>query len=826
MLSALLRQKYIAARELNDPWGNRYIFDFGQLENTGGWFQMHSVGPDGLDGTDDDLTQETPWLQQRFAGRGGFGGGGFPQRGRRMLFKNQLMDGALPMAAAVPEMAMEVAAMGSIAESEVTADSVGGAAPVRIREYFPETLLFEPALITDSRGQATMAVGLADSITTWRMTTMASNAAGALGSTETPLRVFQEFFVDIDLPVFLTQNDRVSIPVVLYNYLDAAQDVRLVFETDTWFELEGDAEVTVTMNPGEVRALYFPIQVKELGHHKLTVFAHGKTMQDAIRREVEVAPDGEKVEVSVSDRLSASVEHTLTIPENSVAGAQKILVRVYPGVFSQIVDGLDSMLQMPSGCFEQTSSTTYPNILIVQYMQETEQINPELQMKAEGFINAGYQRLLTYEVPGGGFSWFGEAPANKILTAYGLKEFYDMAKVHEVDPDVMARTHAWLLSLQESDGSWKPDENYLHAESWGNIQGSDVLVTAYITDALLTGGKRDASIDRAIQYLKQHWQKAEDAYTLALVANALVSWDKGDATTQRVLEKLHGLAVSEDKTTHWKGTATVTFTHGDAADVEATALATIAFMKAGKFHDTTTEALTWLIQKKQASGHWGSTQSTILALKALTLSLQHQTSDVSATVRVRVNDTVVSEFQVTEENADVMRLIDAGDQTKLGNNDVRIEFSGEGSLLYQVVGRHYAPWTNRKPGSEPFSIDVSYDKTKLAVNDLVTATVTVKNNLPGQTEMTIVDLGVPPGFQVERSDLEKLVTEKQISRYDVAGRQIILYFEEIKGNATLTMSYGLRAKFPLKAQTPPSKVYAYYNTEMEATAAPVTLEVK
>ena len=302
---------------------------------------------------------------------------------------------------------------------------------------------------------------------------MASNAAGALGSTETPLRVFQEFFVDIDLPVFLTQNDRVSIPVVLYNYLDAAQDVRLVFETDTWFELEGDGEVTVTMNPGEVRALYFPIQVKELGHHKLTVFAHGKTMQDAIRREVEVAPDGEKVEVSVSDRLSATVEHTLTIPENSVAGAQKILVRVYPGVFSQIVDGLDSMLQMPSGCFEQTSSTTYPNILIVQYMQETEQINPELQMKAEGFINAGYQRLLTYEVPGGGFSWFGEAPANKILTAYGLKEFYDMAKVHEVDPDVMARTHAWLLSLQESDGSWKPDENYLHAESWGNIQGSD-----------------------------------------------------------------------------------------------------------------------------------------------------------------------------------------------------------------------------------------------------------------------------------------------------------------------------------------------------------------
>ena len=40
----------------------------------------------------------------------------------------------------------------------------------------------------------------------------------------------------------------------------------------------------------------------------------------------------------------------------------------------------------------------------------------------------GVQRLLTFEVPGGGFSWFGQAPANKILTSYGLMEFADMAK--------------------------------------------------------------------------------------------------------------------------------------------------------------------------------------------------------------------------------------------------------------------------------------------------------------------------------------------------------------------------------------------------------------
>lgn len=838
MEATLLRQKYLSTRALEDPWGNRYLFDFSQLESTGGWFQMRSHGPDGLAETDDDLTPETPWIQQKlgqvaglgggFGGGFGGGGGGFGQRVRRgvAMFKNEIQEMAMPERTPLPAAAPADRAEILSDEGAVVDRDGASAGPVRIREYFPETLLFEPALITDGQGRATMAVGLADSITTWRMTTMASSGTGALGSTETPLRVFQEFFVDLDLPVFLTQNDRVSIPVVLYNYLDHAQNVRLVFEHADWFSMEGDGEVTVAMAAGDVRSMYFPIQVKELGHHKLTVFAYGETMQDAIRREVEVAPDGEKVEESISDRLSSTVDHTITIPEDSIDGAQKILVRVYPGVFSQIVDGLDSMLQMPSGCFEQTSSTTYPNILIVQYMQETGQINPELQLKAEGFINAGYQRLLTYEVPGGGYSWFGDPPANKILTAWGLKEFYDMAKVHEVDPSVMTRTRAWLLGQQESDGRWTPDANYLHAESWGNIQGSDVLVTAYIADALLTSDERDAGIGKAIQFLKQRWDTAEDAYTLALVANALVAWDKNDATATAVLERLHGLRVTEGDTTHWKGSATVTFTHGDAADVEATALATMAFMKADRYADSVTGALTWIIQKKQASGHWGSTQSTILALKVLTLSLQHQTNSVNATVRVIVNDAVVSAFKVTEENADVMRLVDAGAETRLGVNKVRIEFGGEGSLLYQVVGRHYAPWSVRRPQQAPFSIDVQYDKTELAVNDVVTANVTVKNNMPGQTEMTIVDLGVPPGFQVERADLEQLVENKKISRYDVAGRQIILYFEKIAGNATLQFEYGLRAKFPLKAQTPASRVYAYYNTELEATSVPVMLEVK
>ncbi len=156
-------------------------------------------------------------------------------------------------------------------------------------------------------------------------------------------------------------------------------------------------------------------------------------------------------------RLENAVEHEVNFPVTSIPDASKIFVRLYPGPLSQVIEGMDSILQMPGGCFEQTSSSTYPNVLALDYMKRTGKLTPEVHAKAEGYIANGYQRLLTFEVPGGGFSWFGQAPANKILTAYGLMEFYDMSKVYEVDAKVIQRTqqatfYASPLTLR---GRWK-----------------------------------------------------------------------------------------------------------------------------------------------------------------------------------------------------------------------------------------------------------------------------------------------------------------------------------------------------------------------------------
>ena len=161
--------------------------------------------------------------------------------------------------------------------------------------------------------------------------------------------MFQDFFVDLDLPVSLTQNDEVSVPVVVYNYLKQTQRVRLELKSAPWFELKGNRVLEMQLAPSEVAASYYRIKVKDLGRRTLEVRADGSQMSDAIRRELEVLPDGQEQNLVTNGRLDGTVQKTVSIPGFAVPGASKVLVRLYPGVFSQVIEGMQSMLRLPSG---------------------------------------------------------------------------------------------------------------------------------------------------------------------------------------------------------------------------------------------------------------------------------------------------------------------------------------------------------------------------------------------------------------------------------------------------------------------------------------------
>ena len=713
-------------------------------------------------------------------------------------------------------------------------DSVGPA-EAHTRSYFPEALYINPEIVTGRDGRASIVIRMADNITTWRMAMLASTTHGALGSGTNSLKVFQDFFVDLDLPVTLTQGDRVSIPVAAYNYSGAAGDVSLQLKPDDWFALVDDvAAKNVAVESGRVGGAQFTVEAKRIGKFKLTLSARlagGVNRADIVVREIEVVPNGRERNLVFNGRLESTVRHDVIFPPTAIPDAGKIFVRLYPGPLSQVIEGMDAILRMPGGCFEQTSSSTYPNVLALDYMKRTKKLTPEVHAKAEGYIANGYQRLLTFEVRGGGFSWFGDPPANKILTSYGLMEFSDMSKVYDVDPKLIQRTQQWLAGQQQADGSWKPDTSFIN-EGATNRYNSDVLrITAYIAWSLENTGYQGPSVEKARQYIERQMSAKMDTYTLAVVANFAADYGKDREFTGRAMRLLLDARTEKDEQAWWTSEETGVFARGASASVETTGLAAQALLKWGGASTTASKALGYIASKKDAQGTWGNTQATIMALRAILLSTEKGAADVRGTVEITLNGKSVETLTLTADNNDLLHQFALPNVDSKGANAVELRFTGKGSLAYQVVGRHFVPW-DEKPVNEPLNITVNYDRTRLAQDDIATATATVKNNLNKVANMVMVDLGIPPGFDLLSEDLqsfqEKTAGRKggRLEKFSLTATQAILYFDSIGAGGTVELRFRLRAKYPIRARTFQSRVYEYYDPEVNSVARPVQLEVR
>jgi uncharacterized protein YfaS (alpha-2-macroglobulin family) len=134
--------------------------------------------------------------------------------------------------------------------------------------------------------------------------------------------------------------------------------------------------------------------------------------------------------------------------------------------------------------------------------------------------------------------------------------------------------------------------------------------------------------------------------------------------------------------------------------------------------------------------------------------------------------------------------------------------------------------------NEAMSIDVAYDRTDLAQNDIATATATIRNNLPKNANMVMVDLGIAPGFDLLSEDLQTYQEESKglksgrLEKFSLTATQAILYFDSFAPGETVKLRFRLRAKYPIRARTSQSRVYEYYDPQVSAVARPVQLEVR
>ena len=722
-------------------------------------------------------------------------------------------------------------------DREIAGKRMRSVAYITVREYahkvrpnrkpadridFTETLYWHAGVKTDKKtGKATVSFDLNDSVTSFKVFSDVFTGEGALGSESIVIESVQPFYTEPKLPLEVTMGDRIMLPVGIVNgTADAFNATRIEIAAAKGIDVGNILPFKLAADARERRIVELLVgDIK--GDTDFVLSSSAGAYSDRVTRKLRIVPRGFPVEIAEGGMLKpdSTMAFKVTIPASRVPGSVTSEIAIYPTPLANLTGALERLIRAPNGCFEQTSSTTYPLVMAQQYFLSHQGVDPKLIERSREMLRRGYDRLIGFECKNNGFEWFGADPGHEALTAYGLLEFTDMSKVHSVDPKMLARTREWLLGRKDGKGGFKRERRALH--TW--IAEKDCS-NGYIVWALLSSGESPDSLKDEIKTVTDAATKSKNSYVVALGAN--VAWLAGDKATGAALAgKLAGLQNKEGLVEG--GTTTIVGSGGTSLQVETTALAVLAWLEDDAYAGNVERGIKWLANICEG-GRYGSTQSTVLALRAiLAYDAARSKPKAPGSIDLKIDGRKAgTTVKFDKETHGAIELTDIAEMLEPGQHTIEITMKG-GSEMPCAMAITYA---NDKPDSSDeckVGVKVELSDNVLAEGKVTEANVTVWNKAEDEIIPTpIAIIGIPGGLEVRHDQLKELVKAGKIAAYEVIGREIVLYWRSMKAEEKAEIPLSLVAAIPGTYAGPASRAYLYYTDEFKTWAAPMKVEVK
>ncbi|XP_067086562.1 C3 and PZP-like alpha-2-macroglobulin domain-containing protein 8 [Osmerus mordax] len=564
---------------------------------------------------------------------------------------------------------------------------------------------------------------------------------------------------------------------------------------------------------------------------------------------------------------------TLGVPHNVVPGSERATASMIGDVMGPTLNNLDRLLRLPFGCGEQNMIHFAPNVFVLKYLQKTRQLSPEVETEATDYLLQGYQRQLTYKRQDGSYSAFGERdPSGSMwLTAFVLKSFAQSRGFIYIDPEELRAAKSWLTAHQRQEGSFPAMGRILNKDLQGGIHGK-ISLTAYVVAALLETGitteEEKLAVAKAKGFLESNTYSADDPYTTALSAYALALLRSPYAPL--ALRRLNHMAITQDGFTHWSLTgSTVTdedtfmgFSDGlsqsvVSAEVEMTAYGLLTYTLLGDVASAL-PVVKWLSQQRNALGGFSSTQDTCVALQALSeYAILSYVGGVNLTISLASTNLDFQEaFELQRDNKKILQ------RAKIPSipTGLFVSAKGEGCCLMQIDVSYNVPDPTAKPAFQlkvdlkepaqgrhpphssrhttPRSRSRADNRSELNRKRRATADdedpAAHQDNLDyritieacarwlhsGSSNMAVMEVPLLSGFRADVESLERLLLDKRVGlkRYEVDGRKVFFYFDEISSQCMTCAAFqAIREYIVGKTAPVPVKIYDYYEPAFEAT---------
>jgi hypothetical protein len=762
---------------------------------------------------------------------------------------------------AAPQLATESASILSLAKISPGVVSISNQASTpRLREYFPETLLWRPEVITDRQGRARVKFPLADNITTWKLTAIASTKNGELGTAQKEFRAFQPFFVDHDPPRFLTQGDEISLPVTLRNYLDRPIALNVELKPSPWFTNLSPTPLQANVSPQDSTREVFRFRaISVVKNGKQEVVANGADASDAISRVVTVRPNGQEKTASVSQVFERDASIDLTIPDQAIAGSVETELKIYPNLQAHVLESIEAVLERPYGCAEQTISSAYPSVLLLRYARDARLKDSPLVPRARRYVQIGYERLLAYRAATGGFTYWGRGDADLALTVYAIRFLNDAQEFIPIDDTIIQEAVAWVVNQSQGDGRWIARDWQGHEAPQRSTLLTAYIARTFVTERLVAQGPAtsasqssaaaktvSSAVRNALAYLQPKVASIDEPYVIA--EYSLAALGMGDRKTfETGVARLLSLEHCEGDLSYWALESNTPFYGwGLAGRIETTALVLQALASAGDSATTSiSRGLLFLLRSQDRYGIWYSGQATVNVLETmatLTSTVIAGADDArsasgAAKAEVSVDGKLATSVDLQPANELTGPiLLDLSKFVAQGQHRIEIHQSGvTRQTAAQLVANYFVPWAHSATGddlhhestaSDALSLTVAFDKRDVAVGDVVRCEVDAERVGFRGYGMMLAEIGLPPGAEVDRSSLEAAMSASgwSLSQYDILPDRVVVYLWPQAGGTKF--SFGFKLRFGEAALTAPSTLYDYYNPEARAVVEPTPFIVK
>lgn len=734
----------------------------------------------------------------------------------------------------------------------------------RLRKYFPETLVWRPEVITDKHGRAHITFPMADNITAWKMSVLASNEAGEVGIAEKELRSFQPFFLELDPPKILTEGDQISLPVVLRNYTEQPQTVTAEMQAEPWMRILSAAQQSVTIAAsGDGNAVFAFRAEKSMKAAKQRVTARNAAAGDAVERELLVHPNGQEISFTTSRVLAAAQDSVeLQISQTAIRGSVDAELRIYPNLTAHVLDAMRGIGATPAGCGEQITSTAYVSLMALELLKKAAQEKPDaanpratIAAQARQTLQEAYDQLVDLQNPDGGFRYWQKMPSNVALTAYVLRFLNAAQGFMDVDASVASRARDYLVVQQTKTGAWTTPRWDFRNGTEVEVEAEDANLTAYIARALADAKanpgakdaekqtKAEAALKTALDYLEARIDAWSDAYLAGNYAIAAIASGRNEHI-ENAQALLTTLAHREGDTTYWNLEANTSpfYGWGQAGRIETTALAVEALTELQARHpapdtaDSVSRGLQYLLTHKDRYAMWYSTQATQNVLEALIAAIPVAAEGSGASeASILVNGRAVRAIHLPNAQDAVGPVtIELADEVTKGANKIEVvRPGGAAAMNAAVITSYYLPWAeseataqeNFKTGEKrALRLKVAYDHNDAHVGERVHCSVEAERIGFRGYGMMLAEVGLPPGAEVDRASLDQAEAAPGVSGYEIQPDRVVFYLWPTAGGSSF--SFDFRMRYRIEAMSAPSLVYDYYNPEANASVAPVLFRVR